>query len=91
MSQHTGCILACLRGGLLWAQARACGVTVRLVMSKRKAVGADSSGASQHAATDHVNHDDEGDGDDDDDHVEDDDDDAAFFMNPHAEEAQGAC
>ena len=73
--RHTGCILAGLRGGLLRAQARACGVTVRLPMSKRKAVGADSSGASQPAATDDDNHDDEGDGDDDDDHVEDDDDD----------------
>ena len=47
--RHTGCIMACFRGGLLRAQARACGVTVRLPMSKRKAVGADSRGASQPA------------------------------------------
>ena len=40
-------------------------------MRKRMAVAADTSGASQPAATDDVIHDDEGYGDDDDDHVED--------------------
>ena len=44
-------VTPCLRGGLLWAQARACVVIVRLAMRKRKAVGTDTSAKQSRASS----------------------------------------